>query len=255
MRPATSGKEGMPRLTASRRRAMRLSTWASLLFAAVRLTFSPSASPVQPSRRASLMRAVRLSRISSSSGRENRRRSRMDQRSRERLPVLPALLAAVDQSRKEAAARLEASQSAQPGELFTAGGMTLRRSQLSTRSSRTWAEDPETGNRRDLGLEEDKAFWAWAAVEVLRGEHPRIEELTELSHHSLVQYRHPSTGQLIPLLHIAPSKTDQERLLVISPELADVLSIVLLRVRDQDGSVPLVQPTTATNESGCRRCR
>ena len=28
--------------------------------------------------------------------------------------------------------------------------------------------------------------------------------------------------------------------MVISPELADVLSIVLLRVRDQDGAVPLV---------------
>ena len=69
MRPAMSGKEGMPRLTASRRRATRPSTWASLLFAAARLTFRPSASPVQPSRRASLMRAVRLSRISSSRGR------------------------------------------------------------------------------------------------------------------------------------------------------------------------------------------
>ena len=171
---------------------------------------------------------------------KNRRKSRMDQRTRERLPVLPALLAAVDQSRKEAAACLEAAQSARPGELLTAGGVTLRRSRLSTRSSRTWAEDPETGKRRDLGLEEDKAFWAWAIVEILRETGIRIEELTELSHHSLVQYRHPSTGQLIPLLHIAPSKTDQERLLVISPELADVLSIVLLRVRDQDGSVPLV---------------
>ena len=171
---------------------------------------------------------------------KNRRKSRMDQRTRERLPVLPALVTAVDQSRKAAAARLEAARAARPGEPFTAGAATLRRSQLSTRSSRTWAEDPETGKRRDLGLEEDKAFWAWATVEILRDTGIRIEELTELSHHSLVQYRHPSTGQLIPLLHIAPSKTDQERLLVVSPELADVLSIVLLRVRDQDGAVPLV---------------
>ena len=55
----------------------------------------------------------------------------------------------------------------------------------------------------------------------------RIEELTELTHHSLIQYRHPTTGELIPLLHIAPSKTDTERLLVISPELADVLSTII----------------------------
>ena len=171
---------------------------------------------------------------------KNRRKSRMDQRTRERLPVLPALVTAVDQSRKAAAARLEAARAARPGELFTAGGLTLRRSQLTTRSTRTWAEDPGTGKRRDLGLEEDRAFWAWAAVEILRETGIRVEELTELSHHSLVQYRHPSTGQVIPLLHIAPSKTDQERLLVISPELADVLSVILLRVRDQAGAVPLV---------------
>jgi hypothetical protein len=72
------------------------------------------------------------------------------------------------------------------------------------------------------------------------GEGIRIEELTELSHHSLVQYRLPSTGELIPLLQIAPSKTDAERLLVISPELADVLSAVITRIRGTDGAVPLV---------------
>ena len=48
-----------------------------------------------------------------------------------------------------------------------------------------------------------------------RGEDARIEELTELSHHSLIQYRLPATGELIPLLQIAPSKTDAERLLPI----------------------------------------
>ena len=44
----------------------------------------------------------------------------------------------------------------------------------------------------------------------------RIEELLELSHHSLVQYTPPtSNGELVPLLQIAPSKTDIERLLPI----------------------------------------
>jgi hypothetical protein len=75
---------------------------------------------------------------------------------------------------------------------------------------------------------------------VLRHSGIRIEELTELSHHSLVQYRLPSTGELIPLLQIAPSKTDAERLLVISPELADVLSAVITRIRGDRGAVPLV---------------
>ena len=94
--------------------------------------------------------------------------------------------------------------------------------------------------RRDLTLEEEHAFWAWAAVEVLRHTGIRIEELTELSHHSLIQYRLPATGELVPLLQIAPSKTDAERLLVISPELADVLSAVVSRVRGPAGAIPLV---------------
>ncbi len=72
-------------------------------------------------------------------------------------------------------------------------------------------------------------------MEVLRHTGIRIEELTELSHHSLIQYRLPSTGQLVPLLQIAPSKTDTERLLVISPELADVLSTIVARVRGSGG--------------------
>ena len=33
---------------------------------------------------------------------------------------------------------------------------------------RIWADDPATGKRRDLTVEEDRAFWGWATVEVLR---------------------------------------------------------------------------------------
>jgi hypothetical protein len=72
------------------------------------------------------------------------------------------------------------------------------------------------------------------------GEGIRIEELTELSHHSLIQYRLPASRELIPLLQIAPSKTDEERLLVVSPELADVLSAIMCRIRGTAAAVPLV---------------
>jgi hypothetical protein len=44
----------------------------------------------------------------------------------------------------------------------------------------------------------------------------------------------------VPLLQIAPSKTDAERLLVISPELADVLATIISRIREPSGAVPLV---------------
>ena len=172
--------------------------------------------------------------------RKSRTKARMDQRTRQRLPVLPVLAAAVDRSRTDAAARLDAARAAGPGELFTAGGQTLRRTRLARPSRRIWAEEPGTGKRRDLIREEDNAFWAWAAIEVLRHTGIRLEELTELSHHSLVQYRLPSSGELVPLLSVAPSKTDQERLLVVAPELADVLSAVITRIRGDDGAVPLV---------------
>ena len=169
------------------------------------------------------------------------RKSRMDQRTRERMPVLPVLAATVDSARKTAAELLLAAQAASPGQQFTAAGQTLRRPVMTKATSvRVWAEDPAARKRRDLTLEEHRAFWTWAAVEILRLTGIRIEELTELSHHSFVQYKLPATGELIPLLQIVPSKTDEERLLPVDcPELADVLSAIICRIRDDEGAVPL----------------
>jgi len=169
------------------------------------------------------------------------RKSRMDTRTRERMPVLPTLVAWVAAERARIAELLAAAEKTRPGESFTAAGTTLRRAVLKTQTTgRVWAEDPDTGARRDLSFEEHRGFWTWAAVEVLRHTGIRIEELTELTHHSLIQYRLPSTGELIPLLQIVPSKTDAERLLVISPELADVLSTIVARIRGDRPDVPLV---------------
>ena len=171
----------------------------------------------------------------------SRRKSRMDQRTRERLPVLPALIAWTGAEQTATAERLLAAWDTPAGSLFTAGGQTLRRAVMRTQTTgRVWAEDPATGKRRDLTFEEHRGFWCWAMVEVLRHTGIRIEELTELSHHSLIQYRLPDSGELIPLLQIAPSKTDQERLLVVSPELADVLSAIMHRIRGTGPDVPLV---------------
>ena len=102
----------------------------------------------------------------------------MDQRTRERLPVLPVLIAAVDQRPHVATDRLHAAQAVAAGEMFTVGGQTLRRSRTTHATvGKTWAEDPDTGKRRDLTLEEHQAFWTWAAVNVLRHTGIRIEEL------------------------------------------------------------------------------
>lgn len=58
---------------------------------------------------------------------KRRLKSRMDARTRERLPVLPVLVRCVDERRKTAAALLEAARGARPGEEFSAAGTTLVR--------------------------------------------------------------------------------------------------------------------------------
>jgi integrase len=170
---------------------------------------------------------------------DRRRKSRMDSRTRERLPVLPVLIRSAAEHRARTGETLRAASQATPGDAFTASGLTLTRTAVRKPGIRTWAKDA-AGQRHDLTWEEDHAFWTWAIIEVLRATGIRVEELLELTHHSLVQYRLPSTGELVPLLQITPSKTDTERLLVASPELADVLSQVITRLQQPDGKIPLI---------------
>ncbi|MFI6506110.1 tyrosine-type recombinase/integrase [Streptosporangium sp. NPDC050855] len=178
----------------------------------------------------------------SSKKRNSNRKARMDQRTRERLPVLPALVHAAHEQLRQARIRLDAFNAAGPGESFTVLGETLTKPKHSDSpdSFESGRAIDTTGRRRELGRAEQRAFWAWATVEFLRHTGARIEEMLETSHYSLTQYTLPDTGELIPLLHIAPSKTDEERLLVIDVELADVLAAVVARVRDSTGRIPLV---------------
>ena len=169
-----------------------------------------------------------------------RRKARMDQRTRERLPVLPVLTRTAADRRTAAASRLRAADQTQPGAIIPGTGGTLRRAVTPTANGRhVWAEDTITGKRRNLSYEDEEAFWAFATIEVLRLTGIRCEELLELTHHAITDYRLPSTGELVPLLQIAPSKTDTERLLLVSPELADVLSAIISRLRRPGGTVPL----------------
>jgi hypothetical protein len=169
-------------------------------------------------------------------------KSRMDQRTRERLPLLPALAHAVSQHRLATAVLLEQARQTLPGDTFTtSSGQAFRRLAAPTAyTGSIWVSQAGGGSRTDLTRQESEAFWAWAFVEVLRHSGIRFEELRELSHHSITQYRLPGTGELVPLLQIAPSKTDAERLLLVSPELADVLSAIVIRIRGRGGAIPLV---------------
>jgi hypothetical protein len=173
---------------------------------------------------------------------EKQLKARMDQRTRERLPALPTLVKTAHRLLKEASMRLDALNAAPLGSDFSVLGETFRVPRFSKcadgRPIHAW---DAKGTRRSFAGEERSAFWGWAAIEILRHTGIRIEELLELGHHSIVSYKLPTTGQTVPLLQIAPSKTDQERLVLVTPELADVLSTVVSRVRGSDGRVPVLR--------------
>lgn len=99
--------------------------------------------------------------------------------------------------------------------------------------------DP-AGQKFDLTLREHRAFWTWAALEVLRHTGLRVEEMLELTHLSVRPLRKPN-GEVVPLLQVAPSKTDEERILPMSPPLAHALSRIINRHNAAHGKIPLIQ--------------
>ena len=98
----------------------------------------------------------------------------------------------------------------------------------------TW---PAAGRQRHHG--EELAFWEWAIVETLRHSGVRIEELPELTHLSIRQYRRPN-GEVIALLVIAPSKTDRERVIPMSAELFAVIAAIIRRHLHRQPAIPLL---------------
>jgi integrase len=166
------------------------------------------------------------------------RKAAMDQRTRTLAPVLPALVRQVRADLDAARQRLHAALQVSDGREFTAAGATWRRHDAGSGSGRVYGVDPG-GRRVDLARDEDRAFWAWASVEVLRHTGVRIEEMLELTHHSFCAYALPTTGEVVPMLQVAPSKTDSERLLLVSPELGEVLAEVINRVRGTAPALPL----------------
>jgi integrase len=173
----------------------------------------------------------------------------MHQRVRERLPHLPALADAAGRCLAETTALLTAAADCEPGEVFDHAGTRYRHKALKSAglSARyqdipsVTAENLVTGKTINLTRREDEAFWAWAIIETLRLTGVRLEELLEITHLALVSYRLPDGGEVVPLLQIVPSKGNEERLLLVDPELASVLAAIITRLRaGSDGAVPLV---------------
>ncbi len=111
------------------------------------------------------------------------------------------------------------------------------------------AENIETGEQNDLSYTEDEAFWSWAVIETLRHTGVRVEELLEITHLALVSYKLPGPGEVVPMLQVVPSKSNEERLLLVSPELAGVLATIITRLRQHNGGVV---PLTARYDPGER---
>lgn len=79
---------------------------------------------------------------------------------------------------------------------------------------------------------------------------------TEITQLALINYRTPDTGEHLPLLQIVPSKSNQERVLLVSPELASVLATIIARHRADNGEVSLGPAgLTATNAQRVRPFR
>lgn len=174
--------------------------------------------------------------------------ARMHQRVRERLPQLPVLVETAEQHRDRQRALLDAAAATPPGAVFTHEGLRYRRVVAQAHPGGDRYRGPDTvvtenvgtGVRVDLIRAEDETFWAWAMIEILRHTGVRLEELLEITHLAVTSYRLPGTGELVPLLQIVPSKSNEERLLLISPELASVLASVISRLRrGNGGAVPL----------------
>jgi hypothetical protein len=174
---------------------------------------------------------------------------------RERLPHLPVLVETAERVRREAAELLEAARSTPFNDVFEYAGKHYLRvlpavDQVPSRpdhgSPHVFIKEVGSTERRiNQTLVEDDAFWARPVVETLRHTGVRAEELTELTHLALVSYKLPDQlpdkGEVVPLLQIVPSRSNEERLLLVSPEPADVLATIIKRLRDANGGkIPLV---------------
>ncbi|WP_432945752.1 tyrosine-type recombinase/integrase [Kribbella sp. CA-253562] len=187
---------------------------------------------------------------------KRRQQSRTQNRTRALTPLLPALVAEAVRRRDWSARALAAAGQVSHGERFTVDGSVFElhqppprhfeRDRPSLLRARLITAAPDLPairvNKRgliDLTAAEAGGFWAWAVIETLRHTGIRIEELLELTQLSLRHFTSATTGTLVPLLHIVPSKTDAERLIPMTPELVTVLVAVQRRTKGPHDHVPL----------------
>lgn len=163
---------------------------------------------------------------------------RMQARTRALTPHLDSLAVQAAHRYQQAVALRDMTYATPTGESFELHGLNYFRKPTSHGTQKTgYITEEGRSARVDTDWRVTTCFLTWAAVEVMRHTGVRVEELMELTHLSIRQYRKPD-GSIIPLLQIAPSKSDQERIVPCSPELTGVLARLVEHV-SVDGSVPL----------------
>lgn len=160
------------------------------------------------------------------------------QRTRDLTNLLPRFVKGAEDQLAEATTLLQRTREVGPGGKVVVDGETWTVHQASPQSLLIL----QNGRRaRRIEREESRKFWTWASLETLRHSGIRIEEMLELTHLSFQRYVMKPTGETVPLVHIKPSKTDRERMIVASPELVHVFAEILKRARCPDGTIPLTR--------------
>lgn len=176
---------------------------------------------------------------------KRRVQAKIHQKIRTFAPSMPRLLGSCDEQRRKETDLLTAAAAAEEGTRFVFEGIDYERAPLKSRTSgyrgagRVWINKISSGERIDQTYREQQAFWSWAVVNTLHWTGARLEELLETTSTALFIYTIPSTNETVPLLQIVPSKTDEERVLLVTPELAHVFAQIKHRIRDGAGKVPL----------------
>jgi integrase len=179
--------------------------------------------------------------------RKRRVKERMDDRTRQRQPLLNTLVEYMEARYEHLRALLKLATAASDGDTFTLDGRAYQRlwSRVDERRIRLGGTanirvlDQASEKHINVTAAEDAAFFEWAVVEALRHTGIRIEEALELTHLSIRQYQRPN-GEIIALLVIAPSKSDRERVIPMSAELFSVIAAIIRRHSRAGQTIPLL---------------
>ena len=180
---------------------------------------------------------------------KHKRRQKMQDRTRQLVPLMPQLLRSVREHWTLRQQLLSHAQECVAGEIFETAGRTWQRvTRYSDRRNIQFGLDiiwvrevgVTPGTPFNCQQEEEDAFWTWAILEVGRHTGLRREEILELTRRGIDTFT-TSDGQQVLTLTIAPSKTDQERWLPIAPDLAHVLATIIRRVQGNLAKFPVVE--------------